>query len=106
MNKPETMMIDEIKYVRADSVTQIPEGPRAVLVLDRGWIFAGDITEENGRIKLTNAVQVRNWTGIGFEGMVADPGNNKVTIKKMPSAVDIPKDAELFRVPVERGWGL
>ena len=24
---------------------------RAVIVVDRGWIFAGDVTRENGRIK-------------------------------------------------------
>ncbi len=105
-NKPATMMIDEVKYVRADSVQATPAGPRAVVVLDKGWIFAGDVDEADGRIVLSNAVQVRRWDSIGFEGMIADPDNSKVTIKKMPNSVDIPACAELFRIPVGEGWGL
>lgn len=59
--QPERMMmktdiqqieVNGVSYVRADSVsTPQPNGKRAVVVVDRGWIFAGDVTEENGRIK-------------------------------------------------------
>ncbi len=104
--KPDTMMIDDIKYVREDSVQSTPAGPRAVLVLDSGWVFAGDVEDDEGRIRLSNAVQVRHWSSVGFEGMIADPSSSKVTIKKMSQSVDIPAGAELFRIPVGRGWGL
>lgn len=36
-------------------------GTRAVVVVDRGWIFAGDVTRENGRIRLARAVHVFSW---------------------------------------------
>jgi hypothetical protein len=32
-------------------MNNINTGTRAVVVVDRGWIFAGDVTRENGRIK-------------------------------------------------------
>ena len=50
--------INGIEYVPAASK---PAGNRAVVVVDRGWIFAGDVTRENGRITLTNALHVFKW---------------------------------------------
>lgn len=101
----EKLTINGIDYIQADMVKQLT-GQRAVVVVDRGWIFAGDVTRENGRIKLSNAVWVFRWDSIGFDGMIADPKNNKVTIKTMPNGVDIPEGAEVFCVPVKDNWGL
>lgn len=103
--KPETIKINEVEYVRADSV-QPPNGKRAVVVVDRGWIFAGDVTEENGRIRLSRAVWVFSWSQCGFDGVLNDPKSGKVNIRKFSHVVDLPADAEIFRVPVTDGWGL
>ena len=46
--------VDGIEYA---PVKPTP-GTRAVVVVDRGWIFAGDVTRKDGRILLTNAVHV------------------------------------------------
>ena len=83
-----------------------PNGNRAVMVIDRGWIFAGDVTEKDGRIRLDRAVWVLRWESIGFDGMVANPKDSKVKIKPMLSPVDFPSGAEIFRVPVFAEWGL
>ena len=106
--KPETLMIDDVKYVRADKSPQaVIPGKRAVIVVDRGWIYAGDVTRKDGRIILTNAVWVFRWESIGFDGVIANPKDKKVTIKPVPGGmVDIPVFAELFCVPVVDGWGL
>jgi len=45
--------------------TVASKGNRHVVVVDRGWIFAGDMTRENGRIRLERAVHVFRWSGIG-----------------------------------------
>lgn len=105
MSKPESIMIDEVKYVRADSVAVKPNGNRAVVVVDRGWIFAGDVTRENGRIKLSRALHVFRWESIGFDGVIQNPKSNKVTLKPLAD-VDMPADAEIFSVPVSENWGL
>jgi hypothetical protein len=47
-----TININGIEYVPASEVQQRVLGKRAIVVVDRGWIFAGDVTRENGRIKL------------------------------------------------------
>lgn len=105
MSKPETITIDDVKYVRADAVTVKPNGNRNVVVCDRGWIFAGDVTRENGRIKIARALHVFRWESIGFDGVIKNPKSNKVTLKPLAD-VDMPADAELFSVPVDNDWGL
>lgn len=99
------LQINGVEYVRKDYVTTVPNGNRCVLVVDRGWIFAGDVTEEYGRVKLSNAVWVFKWESIGFDGVLQDPNSPKVQLKKLSHVVDIPKESEIFRVPVESTWG-
>ena len=79
---------------------------RAVVVVDRGWVFAGDVVRKDKRIILSDAVLVFRWETVGFDGMIADPKSKKVTLKRMPGLVDIPEGSEVFSVPVPTGWGL
>lgn len=100
-----TITVNGVDYIRADQVQQTPVGNRAVVVVDRGWIFAGDVVRQNGRIQLSRAVHVFRWESIGFDGVIANPKSSKVTLKPMPNGVDIPEGAEVFCVPVETNWG-
>lgn len=95
----EDVMINGVKYAPIG-----PTGNRAVVVVDRGWIFAGDVTEEDGRIRLDRVVWVFRWESIGFNGVIKNP--EKAELRQMDQPVDIPADAEIFRVPVSDDWGL
>ncbi len=95
--------VDGVEYVRADSQ---PTGKRAIIVVDRGWVYAGDVHEENGRIRLTKCVWVFNWREIAFNGLVANPGDERADVRPFPNGVDLPADAEIYRVPVHDSWGL
>lgn len=108
MTTSTSISINGVDYVRADSITAPPPptGTRAVVVVDRGWIFAGNVVRENGRIKLSRAVWVVRWESVGFDGVIANPKSNKVTIKPMVQGVDIPEGSEVFCVAVEDDWGL
>ena len=97
------IVVNGIEYVKA---TPPANGTRAVVVIDRGWIYAGDVTEANGRIRLDRAVWVFRWESIGFAAMVADPKATGVDIRKCSFCVDIPAGAEIYRVPVADDWGL
>ena len=83
-----------------------PNGNRCVVVVDRGWIFAGDVSEKDGRILIDRAVMVFRWESCGFAAVVEDPKKVKADIRKMPTRVDLPSEAELFRLPVDDNWGL
>ena len=95
-----TVIIDGVEYRPVQTA-----GTRAVVIVDRGWIFAGDVTEEANRIRLDRAVWVFRWESIGFDGVIANPKDENVTLRKI-SPVDIPAGAEIFRVPVGDDWGL
>lgn len=101
-----TININGIEYIPAYEAQPSIAGNRAVIVVDRGWIFAGDVTRENGRIRLDRAVWVFRWESVGFDGVIADPKSSEVTIKPMPNGVDLPDGAEIFCVPVNDQWGL
>ncbi len=102
MTKPNTIKIDDVEYVRSDLAPKPIPGTRAVVVVDRGWIFAGDATRENGRIKLSRALHVFKWDGIGFAKMVETANADLRPIADL----DIPEDSEIFSIPVEDSWGL
>jgi len=100
------IQLNGVTYVRKDSVaTPQPNGKRAVVVVDRGWIFAGDVTEQDGRIKLSRALHVFSWASVGFAAMVADPKKCRADLRPC-SDVDIPEGSEIFRVPVGDSWGV
>lgn len=100
----ETIEVNGVKYERAGNC-KVP-GKRAVIVVDRGWIFAGDVTEKDGRIFLDRAVWVFRWESVGFAAVVADPKKSKADIRILSTQVNIPADSEIFRLPVGDDWGL
>ena len=98
--KEGNIILNDIEYT---PVIKSDDAQRAIVVVDRGWIFAGDVEDENGRIRLTRAVWVFRWTEIGFAGVIEHP--EKADIRPIAD-VDIPVRAEIYRIPVEEDWGL
>lgn len=94
----EKITVNGVEYVPAKRFA----GTRAVVVVDRGWIFAGDVTRENRRIRLSRALHVFKWEGIGFAGVIE---TEKADLRPIAD-VDIPEAAEIFCVPVHDQWGL
>ena len=103
MNAIETIKINEVEYVRADSIQVQPSGNRAVVVVDSGWIFAGDVERKDGFIYLRRALHVFKWESVGFAGMIEN--TKKADLRKIAD-VQIPEGAEIFCVPVSDNWGL
>ena len=96
----DTITINGIEYA---PVGERVTGTRAIVVVDRGWIFAGDLTRENGRIHIRRAVWVFRWEKVGFAGIVANPASADL---RPIADVDMPAGAEVFSVPVHDSWGL
>lgn len=94
-----TININGIEYA---PVSAAPTGTRAVVVVDRGWIFAGDVTRADGRIRISRAVHVFSWQSIGFAKMVE---TEEADLRPIAD-VDMPAGAEIFCVPVHDKWGL
>lgn len=99
INMSHTITINGVEYA---PVKPAVTGTRAVVVVDRGWIFAGDVTRENGRIRISRAVHVFKWENIGFAKMIE---TEQADLRPI-SDVDMPEGAEIFCVPVHDKWGL
>lgn len=102
----EKISINGIDYVSVDFVAQPRSGTRAVVVVDRGWIFAGDVSEENGRIYLDRAVWVFRWERVGFAAVVQNPEAAGADIRPLSTRIDLPAGSEVFRLPVADDWGM
>lgn len=103
----DTVTINGQKYVLASAMpAPLPTGNRYVVVLDRNWVIAGDVTEENGRIIFDRAVLVQSWSGCGFDGMLRDPKSSAVKLKKLDQRMSTPADSEILRAKVSNDWGL
>lgn len=94
--------LNGIDYIPTDKTTTHTAGSRAVVVVDRGWIFAGDVTRGGGRIRLSRAVHVFRWEAIGFAKMIETADADL----RLIADVDMPEGAEIFCVPVHDNWGL
>jgi hypothetical protein len=100
--------INGVRYVPefAAGPAALPVGDRAVFVIDRGFIYAGDWSLSDESYTLANAVNLRRYESIGFEGVLQDPKSSKATIVPVPYPVIVPTGSVLFRIPVPAGWGL
>lgn len=73
MSAPNSIRIDNVEYVRADSVTQ-PSGPIKIVILDRGFVYVGHTEIEGDFVKLTRAKNIRYWgTNKGLGELVNGP---------------------------------
>jgi hypothetical protein len=107
-----TIEINGVTYapVGSGSNNTLPTGNRHVVVIDRGWIVAGDVsTDEESEslsdIIVSNAVHVFRWESIGFAGVLKDPKSSKVTLMDLPYPVKVPAGSVIFQVPVPADWG-
>ena len=90
--------ISVLESLKADAA---PTGNRHIIVLDRGWIFVGDVTEKDGGYLATNCVNVRKWSSGGFGGLSLSPsGSGAVLDKCAPIKF---KDC-IFMIPVAEDW--
>ena len=99
-----TIEINGITYV---PVGTSPTGSREVVVIDRGWIVAGDVSKDEvtGELIVSNAVHVFRWESIGFSGVLDNPKDSKVTLKTLPYPVKVPAASVIFTIPVPSDWG-
>jgi hypothetical protein len=84
MVKPETMMIDAVKYIRADSISESRneiKGELYIVVLQRGWVAIGNReVASNCDYRLLNCAHIRVWGTTRGLGEIAEGGPTTKTI--------------------------
>ena len=105
MSKPETMMIDEVLYVRADTQAKC-DGDIKIVVADRGFVYVGNVEMTADFVILRNAKNIRIWgTTKGLGELVPGP-TSKTQLDKV-GTVRIPNRAVISIIDVEQSkWKL
>ena len=99
---PNTIRIDEVEYVRKDSLNAT-EGDIKIVVLDKGFVYVGTVEVTDDFIIITNAKNVRQWgTTKGLGELVSGPlsgtkldqtGTVRVAARALISLIDVDQTA-------------
>mgnify|MGYP001579568028 CR=1 FL=1 len=77
MSKPEVIKIDEVEYVRCDSIHDSivePRGDIKIVVVDRGFVYIGYVEFSDNFVTIKNAFNIRVWgTSKGLGELVDGP---------------------------------
>ena len=79
MSKPETIKVDEVEYVRKDTVEK-PSGHIRIVILQRGWVVVGYFLKTGDYCELDAASVVRVWGTTKGLGEIARNGPTSKTI--------------------------
>lgn len=96
------MMIDDVKYVREDSVNAPVEiGEKRIIVADCGWVFVGDcVDEDDGNVTIYNARNIRVFgTTQGLGELITGP-----TSKTRHDHYGTVKTKPIASIAVKSGW--
>jgi len=104
MTAPKNIKIDEIKYVRADSVAVIPT-KKQIVVLQRGWVVVGDIGKSRDEVSISNGSVIRIWGTNNGLGEIAENGpTSKTKLDPAPAMTVHPLSVVLYMNVNEENW--
>tara|TARA_R110000868_G_scaffold74752_6_gene216289 strand:+ start:91 stop:411 length:321 start_codon:yes stop_codon:yes gene_type:complete len=73
MSEPDSIKINEVEYVRKDAVCAT-DGEIKIVVLDRGFVYVGRVSNEAHFVIIKNAKNIRSWgTTKGLGELVSGP---------------------------------
>ena len=105
MAAPNSIKIDEIEYIRKDLIKET-EGDIKIVVLDRGFVYVGLVSQEDDFYIIKNAKNIRQWgTTKGLGELVSGPLAN--TRLDNVGTVRVPSRALISLIDVEQSkWNL
>lgn len=104
MQQPKSISIDNVDYVRADSVN-VAQTTKQIVVLQRGWVVIGDVEKTDSEIKINNCSVIRIWGTSNGLGEIAENGpTSKTKLDPCPPIVVHPLSVVLFMNVNERKW--
>lgn len=75
---------------------------KTILILQRGWVVVGDLTEDSAeKVRLENASVIRRWGTTKGIGELALGGPQKSTVLDPCGVVEAHPQAIVLRIPCE-----
>jgi len=104
MSKPQKISIDNVDYIRADSVNVVPT-TKQIVVLQRGWIVIGDVEKTETEVNINNCEVIRIWGTSRGLGEIAENGpTDKTKLDKCPPIVVDPRTVVMYMNVNESKW--
>lgn len=104
MSQSNTIMIDEVKYIRADRAEVVPT-KKQIIVLQRGWIVVGDVEKTETEVKINNCSVIRIWGTSKGLGEIAENGpTDKTKLDACPPVTVHPLTVVLYMNINEDKW--
>lgn len=109
MSKPNTITLDSVEYVRADSLPAGEPTPVQIVVVEGRWNLVGRVEKhDDGSLTISNASVIRYWGTTKGLGQLADEGGPTGSTKlDAAGTVRVPAHAVLLTMdsPADK-WGL
>ena len=99
-------MKDEVRNaikVIEQATANCAEGDRHLVVLDRGWIFAGDMSLKDNVYTVVNCKNVRKWGKGGFGALTKSASLAGATLDEC-EPIRFKSSALIFAVPIAEDW--
>lgn len=104
MSKPETITIDDTKYVRADSVNVKPT-KKQIVVLQRGWVVIGDVAKTETEVTINNCSVIRTWgTSKGLGEIALNGATEKTKLDPCPPVTVHPLTVVMYMNINQEKW--
>ena len=105
MSDSKTISINNVQYVRANSVQQKPT-KKQIVVLQRGWIVVGDVSKDGQEVIISNCSVIRVWGTKDGLGELAEHGPLENTkLDKCPYDVSVHELSIVLKMSVnEDNW--
>ena len=97
--------VKEALKVLEAATANCAQGDRHIAVLDRGWIFAGNMSldKETGVYTMTNCANIRRWTKGGFGAVTQSVKESGATLDKC-ATIKFHARAMILCVPIGSDW--
>ena len=83
--EPQTIKIDDVEYVRKDSLPKAT-GVIRIVILQRGWVMVGRFSQEGPNCQLDDAAVIRIWgTSKGLPEIAINGPTSKTVLDKSPT---------------------
>jgi hypothetical protein len=92
--------LSKIKDIVSDEAT----GDLSIVVLHRGWVFVGELSDsKSGGLRLGNVRNVRKWDSGGF-GRLTRGAKSSGAVLDAAQPMEFYADAMIFSAALPEGW--
>ncbi len=96
-----TISITGVDYIPASEAGPKPETSKSIVILQRGWVFIGDLTKTGEEFALLNAQNIQRWGTTEGLGQLALSGPTSDTILKPAGTVRFHELTVVARLDVD-----